>query len=90
MVSDFIEEHCGYLSFSDDELAHTQERYPNITQHARQLLEYGTEKEAYWTGDRSIAQVKTTLRNSSMVAIDTQLYGCLLKAVVIVSLMILL
>ena len=58
MMSDFIEEHGGYLTLTDDELARAKEHYPNITQHAQQLLEYSTEKEGYWTGDSFMAQVQ--------------------------------
>ena len=58
MVSDFVEEHGGYLRLTDAELAQAKERYPNINPQARQQLEYGAEKEGYWTGDRFMAQVK--------------------------------
>ena len=43
MVSDFVEEHGGYLRLTDKELEQAKEDYPNIAPEARRLLEYGAE-----------------------------------------------
>ena len=58
MVSDFVEEHGGFLRLSDKEFLHAKERYPSIVPEARRLLEYGADKEGYWTGERFMDQVK--------------------------------
>ena len=49
MVSDFVEENGGFLQLTDAEFERTRESNPDITQSARQLLEYVDEKEGYWT-----------------------------------------
>jgi hypothetical protein len=58
MVSDFVEEHRGYRRLSDEEFHQAKERYPSIVPEARRLLEYGADKEGYWTGERFMEQVK--------------------------------
>ena len=58
MVSDFVEEYGGYLRLADAEIQQAKVHYPNINPESRQLLEYGADKEGYWTGDRFMAQVK--------------------------------
>ena len=40
MVSDFVEEHGGYLQLTDSELEQAKQHYPGIKKSARQLLEY--------------------------------------------------
>ena len=58
MVSDFIEEHGGYLCLFDcelDEVAHIDPEFPYET---RQLLEYGAEREEYWTSEEFMQQIK--------------------------------
>ena len=55
MVSDFLEEHGGYLQLTDGEFEEAKQLFPNIEQNARQLLEYGADKE---TGDRFMKQVE--------------------------------
>ena len=59
MVSDFVEEHGGFLKLLPDELDHTcKVAIPDIQPAARQLLEYGAEKEGYWTSKRFMEQIK--------------------------------
>ena len=62
MVSDFVEEHGGYLQFTDQQLEMAKQQFPGIKQRARQLLEYGAEKEGYWTGDRFMKQVENAAK----------------------------
>ena len=57
MVSDFVEEHGGYLKLSPVELVQAKRTYPNIQPAARRLLEYGAEREGYWTSDRFMEQI---------------------------------
>ena len=58
MVSDFVEEHGGYLKLSPAELVQAKRKYPNIQPAAQHLLEYGAEREGYWTSDRFMEQIK--------------------------------
>ena len=60
MVSEFVEKHGGCLQHTDAELVLAKERFPDIKLSARQLLEYGDNKEGHWTGDRFMEQVKNT------------------------------
>ena len=64
MVSDFVEEYGGYLKLSPEELDDAKSKYPNIEIAARRLLEYGAEKEGYWTSDRFLGQI----RNAANIA----------------------
>ena len=59
MVSDFVDEHNGYLAFTAEEHCLAKETSPSISKSARVLFKYGADKEGYWTGDRFMAQVKT-------------------------------
>ena len=51
MVSDFIDEHNGFLTLSDDEYEAAKASNPNIRKYAQQFLEYGESREGYWTRD---------------------------------------
>ena len=55
MVSDFIDEHNGFLALSDDEHEAAKASKPHIRKYAREFLEYGESREGYWTRDRFIA-----------------------------------
>ena len=57
MVSDFVEEHGEYLKLLPDEVE-AKSQYPNIKPDARSLLEYGAEKEGYWTSERFMDQIR--------------------------------
>ena len=74
MVSDFVEEHRGYLRLTDTEFALAKKTYPGIQQSARQLLEYGAE-EGHRTGDRFMEQIEQSTTKSS-----TRWFGCLIRA----------
>ena len=58
MVSDFVEEHGGFLQLTDKEFVEAKQQYPAIEKSAQQCLEYGAEKEGYWTGERFMKQVE--------------------------------
>ena len=58
MVSDFVEEHDGYLVLSTGEHDAAKKKFPLIPRSARVLFEYGADKEGYWTGDKFMANVK--------------------------------
>jgi hypothetical protein len=57
MVSDFIEEHDGYLSLSDQQLEQAKAANPDIKNYTCVVFEYGSKRGGYWTGDRFIAQM---------------------------------
>ena len=56
MVSDFISEQDGYLKFSDQEFA-------------RACIEYGENKDGYWTSDRFMEQLEYSLPGSQNASI---------------------
>ena len=58
MVSDFVDEHNGFLAFSDTEYEVAKLKNPNIRKYARKFLEYRESKEGYWTRDKFVAQMK--------------------------------
>lgn len=58
MVSDFIDELNGYLRLTDDELEHAKVKYgANFQKEAHMLLEYGENKEGYWTSNKFLSQM---------------------------------
>ena len=49
MVSDFIDEHDGFLALTPDEAAEV----PHLSRRkAREILKYGAEQEGYWNSNR--------------------------------------
>ena len=58
MVSDFIDEHSGYLHLMEEEYEHAKEKDSTIHKYARQLLEYGEVREGYWTSENFVTQLK--------------------------------
>ena len=62
MISDFVDEHNGFLAFSDDEYSRVKTTDPDLPKYARAFLEYGEAREGYWTGDRFVEQMKKAYR----------------------------
>ena len=60
MVSDFIDEHNGFLMLNDKEYEQAKATQPGIRKYAREFLEYCENKEGYWISDKFI----TTDENS--------------------------
>ena len=58
MVSDFIEEQNGYLRLDDSEYEQAKQSHPHIKRQARMFLEYGENKEGYWTSEKFMAQIQ--------------------------------
>ncbi len=52
MVSDYIEEHDGFLKLSSSEAALAQACDPNFPTTARAMLECGAQKEGYWNSEK--------------------------------------
>ena len=47
MISDFVDEHIGFLAFSDDEYSRVKTRDPDLPMYACAFLEYGEAREGY-------------------------------------------
>ena len=61
MVSDFIEEHGGYLRLSDKEYKSAKDSHPCLWKEARQLLKLGAEYEGYWDNEKFLNQVEHSI-----------------------------
>ena len=64
MVSDFVDEHNGFLALSDAEYDEVKATKPHLHKYARKFLEYGENREGYWTRDRFIKQMKMAIEIS--------------------------
>ena len=62
MVSDFVDQHCGYLQLTDREHAAAKATDPDFPKAARVLLEYGADKESYWTSEKFMANIEGAAR----------------------------
>ena len=63
MVSNFIDDFNGYLCLTDDELERAKVKYgANFQKEARMLLEYGENKEGYWTSDKFLSQMDCAVK----------------------------
>ena len=58
MVSDFIEQHGGFLRLDEQEHAVAKTSDPNFPKSARVLMEYGAQREGYWTSEKFMCNVK--------------------------------
>lgn len=48
MVSDFIDEHNGFLSLTDEEYERAKQVNPSAKKYTHRFLEYRENKEGYW------------------------------------------
>ena len=55
MVSDFIDEHNGFLALSTEDYQAAKVTNPAIKPYAREFLGYGETKEGYWTRGKFMA-----------------------------------
>ena len=63
MVSDFVDEHNGYLRLNDEEFGEAKKLYGStMKKEARVFLEYGEGKEGYWTSERFLAQMDIAVK----------------------------
>ena len=62
MVSDFIDQHSGFLRLTDEEYELARATDPSFPKQARALLEYGADRDGYWTGDKFMANIKDAAR----------------------------
>ena len=61
MVSDFIDEHSGFLALTEAEYNVAKVATPILRRYAREFLEIGENQEGYWTRDKFIAQMKRAI-----------------------------
>ena len=62
MVSDFVDQHNGYRRLTDTEFAVGKTADPQMVQMVRTLLEYGAEREGYWTSEKFMANIKNAVK----------------------------
>ena len=62
MVSDFIDQYSGFLRLTEEEQALSRASDPHFPAEARALLEYGAEREGYWTGEKFMKNVEDAAR----------------------------
>ena len=62
MVSDFIDEHNGFLGLTDVEYEQGKQMYPDLQKQARTLLKYGAEFEGYWNSEKFLEQVEAAIK----------------------------
>ena len=67
MVSDFIEEHGGFLQLTDEEVEDAKRIYsnPNFPQYGRDILHIRAENEGYWTCELFVKHVKKVAKIAS-------------------------
>ena len=61
MVSDFVDEYCGFLRLTDLEFQTAKQSQPTSKQEARVILEYRERQDGYWTNDKFFEQVKSAV-----------------------------
>ena len=54
MISDCISEQDEFLHLSDSEFAAGRVKVPRLKQYARASVEYGENKDGYWTSERMV------------------------------------
>ena len=88
MVSDFIEEHGGFLQLTDGEVEDAKRIYsnPNFPQYGREILHIGAENEGYWSSELFIKHVKKVAKIHNTLNLSTgYLYDAILIKVVIIG-----
>ena len=62
MVSDYVDQHSGFLQLTPAEAELAKANDPSFPTTARVFLEYGANKEGYWTSERFLANVKDAIK----------------------------
>ena len=66
MVSDFIDEHNGFLALTDEEYEAAKQANPSVRKYAREFLEYGESREGYWTSEKFVQQIERAVEISEV------------------------
>ena len=62
MVSDFIDEHSGFLRLSSEEQQLARLSQPNLSDTARVIFKFGAQGDGYWNSEHFIAQVDKAMK----------------------------
>ena len=62
MVSDFIDEHCGYLRLTPEEEEVAKLSQPDLPVSARVIFRFGAQGDGYWNNEHFISQVITAIK----------------------------
>lgn len=62
MVSDFLNERHGYLALTDEEHSEAIKVDPSIKKQPRLLLEYGENRDGYFTSEKFMHQMKDAVK----------------------------
>ena len=62
MLSDFIDNHNGFLALTDEEYDQAKQSNPDVKKYARDFLEYGENKEGYWNLKRFVAHMHRAIK----------------------------
>ena len=62
MISDFIEEHGGYLHLAPEEHEIATLSSPDLPAKARVIFKFGAQGDGYWNNELFIKQVKTAMK----------------------------
>ena len=65
MISDFVDEHDGFLKLSDEDFARYQQRDPSLQQSAWKQLVIGHGNEGYWRNEHFLKSVKDAMPHIS-------------------------
>ena len=65
MVSDYIDQHNGFLQLSDTEYQLASVSSPNFPKTARAILEYGANKDGYWTSEKFMSNIQDAVAIAS-------------------------
>lgn len=58
MVSEFIDEHNGFLKLSDEEFEDASTEHPGLWKEARFILKFGIAAEGQWNNEKCMHQVR--------------------------------
>ena len=62
IMSDFIEERNGFLCLTQEEYDRAKLVDKSAKMYARRFLEYGENKEGYWTSDKFMEQLQDLVK----------------------------
>ena len=62
IVSNFIDDLVAYLRLSESDYEKVKISYPDITIEAREKIEYGENRDGYWTSEKFLNQVKKAVK----------------------------
>jgi len=62
IVSDFIDENCGFLHLSPEEQQVAKLSHPTLPNVARVIFKFGTQGDGYWNSEHFISQVDKAVK----------------------------